>query len=332
VKLVSPDDKKLSLDLSRKSLIYTELLNAGIVRGLDINQALSTRLNSQVAVEEGAFYGWTSGFGSNARQKGDASVGVSGFSSSNWGDVLGADRKIGDASVGVFVSTLGSTITGRSNSDRARTTSTMGGVYGATDLGEVRLSGALAIGQSDTRVSRISNGAGVSGSADSSDWLAQVGVSAPKAFASEESGYIPSAEILVIGQSVKDTTEESNAFQRGVKVKNSSATATISKIGVEAFKKTTVAGKATRVSASVHWLHNFNAERRTASAAWINGGVAGGGFEQFSGSKSSGDALRLSAGARTQLTERIDAGIQADVQVQGGQTITRGNLNIGVAF
>jgi hypothetical protein len=33
-----------------------------------------------------------------------------------------------------------------------------------------------------------------------------------------------------------------------------------------------------------------------------------------------------------QLTERIDAGIQADVQVQGGQTITRGNLNIGVAF
>jgi hypothetical protein len=181
-------------------------------------------------------------------------------------------------------------------------------------------------------VSRISNGAGVSGSADSSDWLAQVGVSAPKAFASEESGYIPSAEILVIGQSVKDTTEESSAFQRGVKVKNSSATATISKIGVESFKKTTVAGKATRVSASVHWLHNFNAERRTASAAWINGGVAGGGFEQFSGSKSSGDALRLSAGARTQLTERIDAGIQADVQVQGGQTITRGNLNIGVAF
>jgi hypothetical protein len=326
------DKQSLSLEVSRRSLIYTELLNAGIVRGLDINQALSTRLNSQVAVEEGAFYGWTSGFGSNARQKGDASVGVSGFSSSNWGDVLGADRKIGDASVGVFVSTLGSTITGRSNSDRARTTSTMGGVYGATDLGEVRLSGALAIGQSDTRVSRISNGAGVSGSADSSDWLAQVGVSAPKAFASEESGYIPSAEILVIGQSVKDTTEESNAFQRGVKVKNSSATATISKIGVEAFKKATVAGKATRVSASVHWLHNFNAERRTASAAWINGGVAGGGFEQFSGSKSSGDALRLSAGARTQLTERIDAGIQADVQVQGGQTITRGNLNIGVAF
>jgi hypothetical protein len=325
-------EQSLSLEVSRRSLIYTELLNAGIVRGLDINQALSTRLNSQVAVEEGAFYGWTSGFGSNARQKGDASVGVSGFSSSNWGDVLGADRKIGDASVGVFVSTLGSTITGRSNSDRARTTSTMGGVYGATDLGEVRLSGALAIGQSDTRVSRISNGAGVSGSADSSDWLAQVGVSAPKAFASEESGYIPSAEILVIGQSVKDTTEESNAFQRGVKVKNSSATATISKIGVEAFRKTTVAGKATRVSASVHWLHNFNAERRTASAAWINGGVAGEGFEQFSGSKSSGDAVRLSAGARTQLTERIDAGIQADVQVQGGQTITRGNLNIGVAF
>jgi hypothetical protein len=324
--------QSLSLEISRRSLIYAELFNAGVIRGLDINQALSTRLNSQVAVEDGAFYGWTSGFGSNARQNGDASIGVSGFNSSTWGDVLGADRKIGSASVGVFVSMLGSTVTGRSNSDRARTTSTMGGVYGTTDLGELRLSGALAFGQSDTRVSRTSNGASVSGSADSSDWLAQIGVSAPKAFASEAGGYIPSAEILVIGQNLKDTSEDSNAFQRGVKVKSASGTATISKIGLEAFKKIKVAGKATRVSASVHWLHNFDAERRTTSAAWTNGGVAGTGYEQFSGSRAAGDAVRVTTGARMQLTERMDVGLQGDVQVQSGQTITRGNLNIGIAF
>jgi hypothetical protein len=324
--------QSLSLEISRRALIYTELLNAGVVRGLDINQALSTRLNSQVAVEDGAFYGWTSGFGSNARQKGDAAVGVSGFSSSNWGDVLGADRKIGDASVGIFVSTLGSTVTGRSNSDRARTTSTMGGLYGNSDLGEVRVSGALAIGQSDTRVTRVSNGGSVSGTADSSDWLAQIGISAPKAFASEESGLIPSAELLVLGQNVKDTTEADRGFQRGVKVKNASGTTTISKMGVEAFKKTTVAGKSTRVSASVQWLHNFNAESRTASAAWITGGVAGTGYEQFNSSKPGADAVRLSTGMRMQLTETIDAGLQLDVQVQSGQTISRGNLNFGVAF
>jgi hypothetical protein len=330
--VLSADKKTLSLLVSRRALIYTELLNAGIVRGLDVNQALSTRLNAEVGADQGGFYGWTSGFGSNARQKGDASIGISGFSSNNWGDVLGADRNLGNASVGVFVSMLGSSVSSRTNADRARTTSTMGGVYGIANLGEVRLTGAVAAGQSDTRVTRISKGVGISGNADSSEWLAQVGVSLPKALASEEGGYIPSAEILVFGQDFKDTREESNAFQRGIRVKNPSGTTTISKIGFEAFKKTTFAGKDARISASVQWLHNFNAENRTASAAWINGGEAGTGFEQFTGSKLSADAVRLSTGARLQLTERVNAGLQADVQVQGGQTITRGNLNIGVAF
>jgi hypothetical protein len=40
----------------------------------------------------------------------------------------------------------------------------------------------------------------------------------------------------------------------------------------------------------------------------------------------------LSTGMRMQLTETIDAGLQLDVQVQSGQTISRGNLNFGVAF
>jgi hypothetical protein len=68
--VLSADKKTLSLLVSRRALIYTELLNAGIVRGLDVNQALSTRLNAEVEPTKADFMGGRQDLGAMLARKG----------------------------------------------------------------------------------------------------------------------------------------------------------------------------------------------------------------------------------------------------------------------
>ncbi|MEI6871936.1 MAG: autotransporter outer membrane beta-barrel domain-containing protein, partial [Verrucomicrobiota bacterium] len=322
---------------------YAELANLGFDRLLEIQLGLVNHLRTLAGpqiedAKAGELAAWTSAYGGWTRRDGEASYGSAGYSSSNFGNITGVEKRIGALTIGLAGALGSSSATLGSGMGSVSTDSWHAGVYGSTPMElagyEIFADAALAFGNGDTTFKRdvsvpgISGGASTSVKGENSEWFMQLGGAFPLRTGDNSLTVTPSMHLLLAGFTQRALSEPSmNGF--GALVGNQTETSASVRTGVQFAKMMKLASRETRFSASLDWVHAFDSSRRGVDIS-LNGTSGGG--ARFESSKAGTEAARLGLGGEMVLTRWTRLRINLDEQVQANQSSSIGSISIGVQF
>jgi autotransporter-associated beta strand protein len=331
--------------------VYADLGNIGLDRLRDVQAGLSNHLDmlaldavgesslslavkpgqsaAAAAVEQSR--AWTTAYGGWGKRSSDSTVGAAGYSSNNYGDVSGVETKVGALTLGLTGALGSSTATFENGKGKVTADSWHTGLYGSLPAGRVVLDAAFAYGQSDSTLKRsvnVAGGGATSGKSQGTEWTGQIGVAVP--FRADGGSLMITPSLHLLHSSVKqDALTESSLNGLEAVVKGKTTDSTAIRTGVQAAKLTKLAGKATRLTASLDWVHSFESDRKDVEIALAGAGTA---TSRFQGSKTGQDAIRIGLGAEFTLTERTRFRLNLDEQIKSGVNSTYGSATFGVQF
>jgi outer membrane autotransporter protein len=138
----------------------------------------------------------------------------------------------------------------------------------------------------------------------------------------------PSLHVLHSNVKQDKVTESSlNGLEALVNANTSKSTAV--RTGVQAAKLTQLAGRPTRLTASLDWIHSFDSNREDVEIALSGAGAT---TSRFQGSRSGKDAVRFGLGGEVSLTDRTRFRLNVDQQVRTGVNSTFGSASFSVNF
>ena len=338
--------------------VYAELGNIGIDRLRDVQAGLSNHLDMlalDAAGESGLSLGvraappqpaptptpaasaveraraWTTAYGGWGKRNSDSGFGAAGYSSSNYGDVSGVESKIGDFTIGLTGAVGHSSATFQDGKGSVTADSWHTGVYGSFPAGRLVLDASFVYGQADSTLKRsvdVAGGGATSGKSQGSEWTGQAGFAVP--FRTDGDSLMITPSVHVIHASVEqDAITESSLNGLEAAVKGASTTATALRTGVQAAKLTTLGTIATRLTASLDWVHSFDSGRNDVDIALTGAGAE---TSRFQSSKAGKDAIRFGLGAEFALTDRIRFRLNVDDQVKSGVNSVYSSASIGLQF
>ncbi|NBV87312.1 MAG: autotransporter outer membrane beta-barrel domain-containing protein [Verrucomicrobia bacterium] len=278
---------------------------------------------------------WTTIYGGWVARDGSSSLGRSGFSSNNYGNISGVEHRFGDLTLGL-TGAVGSTSANFKESGASLSTDTWhAGLYGSMplELEELGLvfDAGFVFGQGEAKMKRSlsSVGAGNStGNVSSSEWMGQIGISIPSLLPDDTTTITPSLH-LIYGSYSQKAVNEGSLTGLEAKVGAYSQASAASRLGLQAAKLMRVGRLPARLTASMNWLHSFDSGGRNVDIAFSSAGSKTG---QFSGTKTGMDAIRLGLGSELAITDRTRFLLTIDHQIQKGQSSTTGNASVGVQF
>ena len=336
--------------------VYAELGNIGIDRLHDVQAGLSNHLDMlalDAVGEPGLSLGvrvappqpqsapaasaveraraWTTAYGGWGKRNSDSGFGAAGYSSSNYGDVSGVESKIGDFTIGLTGAVGHSSATFQDGKGSVTADSWHTGVYGSFPAGRLVLDASFVYGQADSTLKRsvdVAGGGATSGKSQGSEWTGQAGFAVP--FRTDGDSLMITPSVHVIHASVEqDAITESSLNGLEAAVKGASTTATALRTGVQAAKLTTLGTIATRLTASLDWVHSFDSGRNDVDIALTGAGAE---TSRFQSSKAGKDAIRFGLGAEFALTDRIRFRLNVDDQVKSGVNSVYSSASIGLQF
>ena len=329
---------------------YAELGNIGIDRLRDIQAGISNHLDMlALSAAEGSSLSlgvkpgqgaapeslmssaraWTTAYGGWGKRNAESSLGASGYSSTNYGDVSGVETSVGVFTIGL-TGAVGNT-SANSSLGSVSTDSWLLGLYGSAPAGPVVFDAAVALGQTDSTVRRsinVAGGGGVTGKTQGSEWTGQVGFAVPLRLQSGSLILTPSVHVLHSSVSTDAVTESSlNGLEAAVL--SNKATSTAMRMGLQAAKLSSLAQKPVRFTANIDWVHSFDSDRRDANVA-LTGAEST--TSQFLSSKVGADAIRFGVGAELSVTDRIRLRVNIDDQRKSGTNSIYSSASIGLQF
>jgi uncharacterized protein with beta-barrel porin domain len=313
---------------------YAELGNLSIGRVAGVQGALADRLSSLALgpVSGPENYGngmtaWTSAYGSWQTRDAESSIGVAGYSGNTAGNVSGVEKRFGTVTLGIS-GALGSTSATFANSmGSVSTDSWHGGLYGQLPMEVVVLDAGFSYGQADSTVKRDIYLGSTRSKIQSTEWVAQFGLSLPLRTDMESVTIVPTLHVMYTGYNQSAANEDALSGLEA-KVGSASTNALLTKTGIQALKTMRVFGKPARLGASIDWLHNFNADRREVDVA-LGASAAS---ARFQSSKAGADAIRAGLSGELGLTDRVWLRLNIDHQVQANQDTTNTRVSVGVQF
>jgi len=331
--------------------VYADLGNIGLDRLRDVQSGLSNHLDAlaldevgestfSLAVKPGQSAAaaaleqsrvWTTGYGGWGKRSSDSAVGTAGYSSSNYGDISGVETKVGSLTLGITGALGTSSATFQNGKGSLTSDSWHTGIYSSVPAGPLVLDASFAYGQSDSTLKRNVNvvgGGPTSGKSQGSEWTGQIGLAAP--FRTDGGSLILTPSLHLLHSSVKqDALTESSLNGLEAVVNGNTTKSTAIRTGVQAAKLTSLAGKATRLTASLDWIHSFESDRHDVDIALAGAGTA---TSRFQGSKADKDAIRIGLGAEFTLSQRTRFRLNADEQMKSGVNSTYSSASFGVQF
>jgi outer membrane autotransporter protein len=134
----------------------------------------------------------------------------------------------------------------------------------------------------------------------------------------------------VLHSNVKqDALTESSLNGLEAVVRGNTTKSTAVRTGLQAAKITKLGGVGTRLTASLDWVHSFDADRNDVEIALSGAGSA---TSRFQGSRSGQDAFRFGLGAEFALSERTRFRLNVDEQMRSGVRSTYGSASLGFQF
>jgi uncharacterized protein with beta-barrel porin domain len=281
---------------------------------------------------ENGLAAWTTGYGSSQKRDGSSSQGTSGYTSTNFGDVIGVEKHFGklvigfSAAAGRTQATFG-TIPGKVTVD-----SWHAGFYGSVPMGPVYLDSGFLAGTTDSSVRRTISAPGLAtreGRTNISgmEWLWQGGVALPM-YGDREYKLTPSGRLIVQGYS-QDASRESNMDGLEVRVGKKSSLNVLSQMGLELSRKFVLVERPASWSLNLDWIHNYDPKGRLVNLSLSGNSAAS---YRYSGAKTGADAIRLGGAFDVALSERTTLRLSAEQQIQSQLSTTRGSISLGIAF
>jgi uncharacterized protein with beta-barrel porin domain len=331
--------------------VYAELGNIGLDRLRDVQAGLSNHIDMlaldtvgesslSLAVKPGQSAAaaaieqsraWTTAYGGWGKRDSDSTVGSAGYSSNNFGNISGVETKVGALTLGITGAVGTSTANFESGRGKVTTDSWHTGVYGNVAAGVLVLDASIVYGQSDSLLRRsvdLAGGGSTSGRSQGSEWTGQFGLAVPLRTSEGSLVFTPSVHLLHSNVKQDALTETSlNGLEASVRGNTTKSTAI--RTGVQAAKITKLAGMGTRLTASLDWVHGFNADRNDVEIALVGAGST---TSRFQGSKTGQDAIRFGLGAEVALTERTRFRLNVDEQMRSGVRSTYGSASFGLQF
>jgi autotransporter-associated beta strand protein len=315
---------------------YAELSSLGFRRLTDIHQGVADRLQSLRAgalpMTEDGLAAWTTAYGSSQKRDGNRTLGTAGYSSFNFGELIGVEKHIGPLALGLTAAA------GRTQADfdvttgKVSTDSLHAGLYAMIPLGPVFLDTGFVVGSADTTVRRTISAPGLIAregrmSVSGMEWQWQAGAALPLS----SDGVLtltPSARLIVQGVS-QDAGAESEMAGLEVKTAKQSATTILHQTGLEIGRKLKVASRPALLSLNLDWIHNYDPNGRALDIA-----LSGNGAASFSarGANTGADAVRVSGAFDILVTDRTSLRLSVDHQVQSKLSTTRGAVSVGISF
>jgi fibronectin-binding autotransporter adhesin len=323
---------------------YAELASLGMNRVMDLQSAIQGHLDtlalgvlSDYEPSEGeaaVMNAWTSAYGGWANRDGNAQQGLPGYSSSNYGNISGVERRFGDLTLGITGAVGSTSATFKQTNGSLSADTWHAGLYASApfefdDFGLI-LDAGLLYGQGDSTVKRSAAAAGLgtfTGKVTSTEWLGKVGFSFPSILPDDTFTVTPSMHLLLASYSQSALTEGSLTGLEA-KVAAYSQMSAATRLGLQGAKLLRVGQLPARLTASLNWLHSFDSTGRQVDIGFSGGNSTA----KFTGSSSGMDAVRIGLGGEVAITDRTRFLLTIDHQLQKGQSATTGNASVGVQF
>ena len=313
-----------------------ELASLGFQRLSDLHQGLADRIQflrtGALPLTENGFAAWNTGYGSSQKRDGDRNVGTAGYSSSNYGDLMGVEKHIGQLVLGISAATGRTTANFDVTTGKVTTDSLHAGLYAAMPLGPVFLDTGFMVGTTDTTVTRTISAAGLTSrsgkmSISGMEWLWQTGA-AMAVYNKNGLTLTPSARLIVQGYE-QDGGTESDMAGLEVKTSKQSATSILHQTGLELSKKIKIASTPALLALNLDWIHNYDPNGRP-----IDISLSGNSAATFSarGANTGADAVRVSGAFDLAISDRTSLRLSVDHQIQSKLTTTRGTISVGISF
>jgi hypothetical protein len=327
---------------------FGEMYTLSLGRIQDVQKVLSDRLTllgsaiTTVAESEvlslstglgGDWSAWTNAYGSARSHNANLAAGDGGSSVSSFGDVTGVERRMGRATFGMFGASGTSRTQINLQNSSVRADSWHLGMYLSFPLGQ-RLFGDVSgfYGEAENlvRQTQALPGGAMAGRVlmQTEEWMLQAGVGGQAAPKGSRWSVVPSVRVAYAGMHF----EKANIEGLGALGMRSDAKwngTVLSRSGLDVAREGKLGRIPVRSTASLAWVHDFNADPRRLGVAWQ--GLPSERWS-ISSSKQAQDTLRLGGAVEVGLSERRTLRLYGEQEFLQGNNVLRGGINFTIGF
>jgi uncharacterized protein with beta-barrel porin domain len=329
----SADRAQLEVGLrSLSAPVYAEAQLISLRRTSAISAAVHGRISPWIYSSQDGWSAFSESYGWNFHRDSTPSFGS--WNTNTFGEVAGVQKRVKGLALGVFGATGYSTASFSGPTSTLKGDSFHGGAYAQVTAGSLFLDASLLAGNVDQKVSRQVALPGLGGSANSafstSEYAAQLraGVTVPTI----SGAYLctPSFSLLCNGFS-QDAVNETGLDGISIATAKKSLTSWQTRIGNDVSRAFKVGGSDGVLSASFHWIHDFDNNAR-ATTATLSGAAAGAGTFRSFGSKVGAETFEFGISAGLEVSKRTTLRAGGNWQVREGASQPGVNVGVSVRF